>query len=66
MKRLRDERDCLQIFRTRVTEAALLDASDLDRVESEVAALIDRAVETARAAPPPPDSALLTDVYVSY
>ena len=66
VKRLRDERDCLQIFRTRVTEAALLDTSDLDRVESEVAALIDRAVETARAAPPPPDSALLTDVYVSY
>ena len=66
VKRLRDGRDCLQIFRARVTEAALLDASDLDRVESEVAALIDRAVETARAAPPPPDSALLTDVYVSY
>src|SRR5437667_8714087 len=66
VKRLRDERDCLQIFRARVTEAALLDASDLDRVESEVAALIERAVETARAAPPPPDSALLTDVYVSY
>jgi TPP-dependent pyruvate/acetoin dehydrogenase alpha subunit len=35
-------------------------------VESEVAALIDHAVETARAAPPPPESALLTDVYVSY
>src|SRR2546429_1803109 len=65
-KRLRDGRDCLQIFRARVTEAALLDASALDRVASEVAALIDRAVETARAAPPPPDSALLTDVYVSY
>jgi len=28
--------------------------------------LIERAVETARAAAPPPDSALLTDVYVSY
>jgi acetoin:2,6-dichlorophenolindophenol oxidoreductase subunit alpha len=66
VKRLRDERDCLRIFRTRVTEAALLDASELDRVESEVAALIERAVETARAAAPPPDSALLTDVYVSY
>ena len=66
VKRLRDGRDCLQIFRARVTEAALLDASDLDRVESEVAALIERAVETARAAAPPPDSALLTDVYVSY
>jgi len=66
VRRLRDERDCLKLFRARVTEAALLDGSELDRVESEVAALIDRAVETARAAAPPPDSALLTDVYVSY
>jgi pyruvate dehydrogenase E1 component alpha subunit len=66
VKRLRDERDCLRIFRARVTEAALLDASELDKVEGEVAALIDRAVETARAAPPPPESTLLTDVYVSY
>ena len=66
VKRLRDERDCLQNFRARVTEAALLEGSDLDRVENEVAVLIDRAVETARAAAPPADSALLTDVYVSY
>src|SRR5438874_392163 len=66
VKRLREERDCLQIFRTRVGEAALLETSELDKVESEVAALIDRAVETARAAPPPSESALLTDVYVSY
>jgi len=66
VKQLREERDCLRIFRARVTEAAFLDSSELDRVENEVAALIDRAVETARAASPPPESALLTDVYVSY
>jgi RNase adaptor protein for sRNA GlmZ degradation len=35
-------------------------------VEAEAAALIDRAVETARAAPAPEEAALLTDVYVSY
>ena len=40
--------------------------STLDAVEAEVATLIDRAVETARTALPPPESALLTDVYVSY
>jgi len=66
VKRLREERDCLRNFRQRVTEAALLEGAELDKVESEVASLIDRAVETARAAAPPPDSALLTDVYVSY
>ncbi len=66
VKRLREERDCLKHFRARVTEAALLDAADLDAVEREVAELIDTAVATARAAPPPDSSVLLTDVYVSY
>ena len=66
VRRLREERDCLKHFRRRVGEAALLDASALDAVEAEVAALIDRAVETAREAPPPSESALLSDVYVSY
>jgi pyruvate dehydrogenase E1 component alpha subunit len=66
VKRLRDERDCLKHFRTRVIEAALLEADALEAVDGEVAALIDRAVMTAREAPPPPESALLSDVYVSY
>ena len=66
VKRLRDERDCLQNFRRRVSEAALLEPAELDAVDSEVAALIDRAVATAQAAPVPPESALLTDVYKSY
>ena len=66
VKRLREERDCLQHFRRRVGEAALLEMDALDAVEAEVAALIDRAVETARSAAVPPESALLTDVYASY
>ena len=66
VKLLREERDCLQNFRRRVSEAALLDPAELDAVDSEVAALIDRAVATAQAAPVPPESALLTDVYKSY
>ena len=66
VKRLREERDCIANFRRRVAEAALLEADALDTVDNEVAALIDRAVATARGAPLPPDGALLTDVYVSY
>ena len=66
VRRLREDRDCLKHFRRRVGEAALLDMSTLDAVEAEVATLIDRAVETARTALPPSESALLTDVYVSY
>jgi len=66
VKRLREERDCLKNFRARVTEAALLEHAELDAVEADVAALIDRAVAHARAADLPPAAALLTDVYVSY
>src|SRR6202011_5472853 len=66
VKKLRDERDCLQHFRRRVGEAALLETDGLDAVDNEVAALIDRAVASASAAPPPAESELLTDVYVSY
>ena len=66
VKRLREERDCLKNFRARVTEAALLERAELDAVEADVAALIDRAVAYARAAEVPAAEALLTDVYVSY
>ena len=66
VKNLREQRDCLKQFRRRVGEAGLLDAAALDAVDAEVTALIDRAVETARAAAPPAEADLLTDVYVSY
>jgi pyruvate dehydrogenase E1 component alpha subunit len=66
VRRLREDRDCLKHFRRRVGEAGLLEAAELDHVESEVAALIDQAVEVARAAPPPDIDALMRDVYVSY
>jgi acetoin:2,6-dichlorophenolindophenol oxidoreductase subunit alpha len=66
VRRLREERDCIRNFRRRVGEAALLEATALDAIDDEVAALIDRAVATARAAEPPADTDLLTDVYVSY
>jgi TPP-dependent pyruvate/acetoin dehydrogenase alpha subunit len=66
VRHLREERDCLQHFRRRVGEAGLLDPAELDAVEAEVARVIEQAVETARAAAPPPAEALLSDVYVSY
>jgi len=59
VKRLREQRDCIRNFRARVIDAALLETDALDAVAAEVATLIDRAVETAREAPLPPDSALL-------
>ena len=66
VRRLREERDCLKHFRRRVGEAALIETAELDAVDREVAALIDEAVDAARAGEPPDASALLTDVYVSY
>jgi len=38
----------------------------LDEVDAEVGALIERSVEEAKAAPKPGADDLLTDVYVSY
>ncbi len=64
--RLRQERDALQIFRTKVSEAKLLEIDQLDEIDAEVKELIDQAVAEAETAPPPTEADLLTDVYVSY
>jgi len=66
LDRLRAERDCLKAFRDRVTEAKLIEAADIDAVDSEVLQLIDTAVEEARAAPRPTAADVLEDVYISY
>jgi acetoin:2,6-dichlorophenolindophenol oxidoreductase subunit alpha len=66
VRRLREERDCLKHFRRRVGEAGLLEAAELDAVDADVGALIEDAVQAARAGASPDASALLTDVYVSY
>jgi pyruvate dehydrogenase E1 component alpha subunit len=59
-------RDPLDIFRARVTAASLLEAAQLDAVDAEVAAEIDAAVASAKAAPMPTEADLTTDVYVRY
>jgi TPP-dependent pyruvate/acetoin dehydrogenase alpha subunit len=64
--RVREERDCLAIFRKRVTEAGLLEADTLDEIDREVADAIDRSVTDAKGAPLPSEADLLTDVYATY
>jgi len=49
-----------------VTRTGELSRADLDAADAEVAALIDKAVDEAKAAPPPTEADLLTDVYVRY
>jgi pyruvate dehydrogenase E1 component alpha subunit len=63
---LKADRDCLQLFRQRVTEAGLLEADQLDSVDQEVEALIAQALVAAKAAPGPTEADLMTDVYASY
>ena len=63
---LREHGDPLKLFRRKVTDAALLDAADFDRLDAQVAAEIDAAVEFARAAPIPDVVDLFADVYANY
>ncbi len=63
---LRRDKDCLQAFRTRVTETGLLEPEQLDEIEREVGQLIDAAVAGATSAAAPAAEDLLTDVYASY
>ena len=49
-----------------VTGAGVLKADELQAIDHEVLALIERAVTEAKAAPQPTVADLLTDVYVKY
>ncbi len=66
LDRIRETRDCLKAFRARVSEAGLLDPADLDAIDAEVLALIDKAVANARVAAPPDPASVADDVYASY
>ena len=66
VEEVREEKDCLMLFRRRVTDAGLVEEADLDRIDEEVKAFIDDSVDEAKAAPEPKAENLLTDVYVSY
>ena len=66
VKILRETKDCLDKFRKKVTSANLLEASELDAIDVDVAKIIDNSVDRAKAADKPPVDELLTDVYISY
>jgi TPP-dependent pyruvate/acetoin dehydrogenase alpha subunit len=62
----RAELDCLSRFAARATETGELAQADLDAIDAEIGAEIDKAVDDAKAAPLPTEADLLTDVYVRY
>jgi pyruvate dehydrogenase E1 component alpha subunit len=66
VQKLRQEKDCLLRFRKRVTSSGEVPAAELDAIDKDVLALIERAVAQAKADPKPTAADLLTDVYVSY
>ena len=65
LKRAR-ARDAIRSFREKVTGAGLFDSEELDRIDADVLARVDKAAEAARMAPFPDTSALERDVYLSY
>ena len=66
LQALRNERDCLKIFRERVEAEGWLHLSQLDAIDENVDTLIEKSVEEALAAPHPRPGDLLTDVYGAY
>ena len=63
---LREKHDCLTKFRARMAETGEVDAADLDAIDEEVMALIERAVSEAKAAPRPTAEQVADDVYINY
>jgi pyruvate dehydrogenase E1 component alpha subunit len=66
IEKIKAEKDCLQMFRQRVTEAGLLERAQLDQIDREARQVIDQALAAAKSAPAPTEADLLTDVYASY
>ena len=66
LDRIREERDALKIFRNAQSTRELLEEAELDAIDKEVAELIGRAVEEARAAARCDPSQIDEDVYATY
>lgn len=63
---LRQNHDCLKNFRARVAGGGEVSGAELDAIDTEVLALIDRAVAAAKAAPRPTAGQVAQDVYINY
>jgi len=62
----RQTMDCLKRFRARMETDRLLAPAELDAVDAEVLRLIEQAVVAAKAAAPPLEADLYSDVYIQY
>jgi pyruvate dehydrogenase E1 component alpha subunit len=66
LQEIQATRDCLKLFRERVTEAGLLEPGQLDEIDAACRQRIEQCVSEAKAAPMPTEADLTTDVYVRY
>ena len=64
--RLRVTMDCLKRFRARTEADRSVAQADLDAIDGEAVAIIDAAVRDAKAAAPPVEADLYSDVYIQY
>ena len=63
---LRENHDCLKNFRARMATTGELGDAELDAIDTEILALIERAVTEAKAAPRPTPEQVDQDVYINY
>jgi acetoin:2,6-dichlorophenolindophenol oxidoreductase subunit alpha len=63
---IRNNKDCIKNFQELVREAGVISAVEFEKIDKDVADLIDQAVADAKSAAQPDAKDLLTDVYVAY
>ena len=63
---IRANKDCIKIFQARLRESGVISSAEFEKIDKQVAKLIEEAVVEAKAAPLPGSKDLLTDVYVAY
>jgi len=66
LEKIKASKDCLMLFKQRVTEAGLLDAAEMSEIEQESKSTIEACLVGAKAGDLPTKADLLTDVYNTY
>jgi len=66
LDKIKAAKDCLMLFKQRVSEAGLLDAAEMDEIEKESKSTVAQCLVDAKAGDLPTKADLMTDVYNSY
>ncbi len=64
--KIKATKDCLMLFKQRVTKASLLDQQEIDDIEKETKAAVAEYLANAKAGDMPTKADLMTDVYLNY